>query len=132
VVRIISDGGKTNGFNRVGYPLYTNTLVLSGQNTYRGATTLSRNTLRVGAPENPGTSGPLGKSPALNPGSIIFNGSVMSIELPQSVVLRIRDTDPPMKGATAQAQTKPATLETGLVMFPQALQSPGVIGGIDR
>ena len=74
---VISDGGQTNGLNRVGYPLYTNTLVLSGQNTYRGATTLTRNTLRVGAPENPGTSGPLGKSPALNPGSIIFNGGTL-------------------------------------------------------
>jgi elongation factor P len=48
--------------------------------------------------------------------SVIFNGHVMSIELPQSVVLRIRDTDPPLKGASAQAQTKPATLETGLVI----------------
>lgn len=48
--------------------------------------------------------------------SVIFNGAVMNIELPQSVVLHIRDTDPPLKGATAQAQTKPATLETGLVI----------------
>jgi elongation factor P len=40
----------------------------------------------------------------------------MNIELPQSVVLKIRETDPAVKGATAQAQTKPATLETGLVI----------------
>jgi len=56
--------------------------------------------------------------------SVVFKGSVMNIELPQSVVLRIRDTDPPIKGATAQAQTKPATLETGLVIqVPAYLES---------
>ncbi|MBI3785756.1 MAG: elongation factor P, partial [Deltaproteobacteria bacterium] len=56
--------------------------------------------------------------------SMVFNGEVMGIELPQSVVLRVRDTDPPMKGATAQAQTKPATLETGLVIqVPAYLES---------
>ena len=56
--------------------------------------------------------------------SVVFKGSVMNIELPQSVVLRIRDTDPALKGATAQAQTKPATLETGLVIqVPAYLES---------
>ena len=56
--------------------------------------------------------------------SVVFKGSVMNIQLPQSVVLKIRDTDPPVKGATAQAQTKPATLETGLVIqVPAYLES---------
>ena len=56
--------------------------------------------------------------------SIVFNGTVMSVELPQSVVLRIEQTDPAMRGATAQAQTKPATLETGLVIqVPSYLES---------
>ena len=56
--------------------------------------------------------------------SVVFKGSVMNIQLPQSVVLRIRDTDPAVKGATAQAQTKPATLETGLVIqVPAYLES---------
>jgi len=60
--------------------------------------------------------------------SIVFNGAVMSIELPQSVTLRIRDTDPPLKGATAQAQTKPATLETGLVIqVPSYLEAGEII-----
>lgn len=48
--------------------------------------------------------------------SIVFNDKVISIELPLSVVLRITQTDPALKGATAQAQTKAATLETGLVI----------------
>jgi elongation factor P len=57
--------------------------------------------------------------------SVVFNDTVMNIELPQSVVLRIRDTDPPFKGASAQAQTKPATLETGLVIQVPAYLEPG-------
>jgi elongation factor P len=48
--------------------------------------------------------------------SVVFNGRVMSVALPQTVVLRIRETEPVLKGATAQAQTKSATLETGLVI----------------
>lgn len=48
--------------------------------------------------------------------SVLFNDRVISIELPQSVVLRVEQTDPAIKGATAQAQTKPAHLETGLVI----------------
>ena len=48
--------------------------------------------------------------------SVVFNGRVISVDLPQTVTLRVTDTQPAMKGATAQAQTKPATLETGLVV----------------
>src|SRR5204863_8855781 len=48
--------------------------------------------------------------------SVLFNGQVLSIELPNTVVLLVTDTAPAVKGATAQAQTKPATLETGLVI----------------
>jgi elongation factor P len=48
--------------------------------------------------------------------SVVFNGKVISVELPQTVTLRVVETDPAIKGATAQAQTKPATLETGLVI----------------
>ena len=56
--------------------------------------------------------------------SVVFRGAVMNVELPQSVVLTIRETDPAVKGATAHAQTKPATLETGLVIqVPAYLES---------
>jgi elongation factor P len=56
--------------------------------------------------------------------SVVFNGRVISIELPQTIVLRIEQTDPAIKGATAQAQTKSATLETGLVIqVPSYLES---------
>ena len=40
----------------------------------------------------------------------------VGIELPQTVDLKVVDTVPGIKGATASAQVKPATLETGLVV----------------
>lgn len=63
--------------------------------------------------------------------SVVFKGSVMNIELPQSVVLKIRETDPALKGATAQAQTKPATLETGLVIQVPAYLETGDLVQVD-
>ncbi|HZM05699.1 MAG TPA: autotransporter-associated beta strand repeat-containing protein, partial [Candidatus Saccharimonadales bacterium] len=74
---VITDNGLGHGFTRVGYPPFNNVLALTGQNIYTGATTLSSNTLRVGAAEVPGVSGPLGKSAASNPGSIIFVGGIL-------------------------------------------------------
>ncbi len=38
----------------------------------------------------------------------------LSVELPSTVDLKVIQTDPSLKGATAAAQYKPATLETGL------------------
>ena len=40
----------------------------------------------------------------------------VGIELPPTVDLKVIDTAPGIKGATASAQVKPATLETGLVV----------------
>ncbi|MBM3772421.1 MAG: elongation factor P [Acidimicrobiia bacterium] len=40
----------------------------------------------------------------------------VGIELPQVVELVVKETVPGIKGATASAQVKPATLETGLVI----------------
>ena len=49
--------------------------------------------------------------------SVEFYGSEpVGIELPQTVDLKVMDTAPGIKGATASAQVKPATLETGLVV----------------
>lgn len=41
-------------------------------------------------------------------------GRALSVELPGTVNLRVTETEPALKGATAAAQYKPATLETGL------------------
>jgi elongation factor P len=43
-----------------------------------------------------------------------YDGKALSLELPNTVELKVTDTEPSVKGATAQAQYKPATLETGL------------------
>src|SRR6185295_12973161 len=49
--------------------------------------------------------------------NVEFYGSEpVGIELPQTVDLKVVDTVPGIKGATASAQVKPATLETGLVV----------------
>lgn len=43
-------------------------------------------------------------------------GKPVGIELPSAVDLKVVETAPGIKGATASAQRKPATLETGLVV----------------
>lgn len=49
------------------------------------------------------------------PVSVQFHeDKALSVELPASVELEVTDTEPVIKGATAQAQYKPATLETGV------------------
>jgi len=42
-----------------------------------------------------------------------------------SVDLKVTDTAPGIKGATASAQVKPATLETGLVVQVPPFVNPG-------
>jgi elongation factor P len=49
--------------------------------------------------------------------SVEFYGTEpVGIELPQTVDLKVTDTAPGIKGATASNQIKPATLETGVVV----------------
>ena len=45
-----------------------------------------------------------------------YGSEPVGIELPQTVDLAVVETTPGIKGATASAQVKPATLETGLVV----------------
>ena len=45
-----------------------------------------------------------------------YDGKALSMELPQTVTLKVVETEPGIKGATAAAQTKAATLETGLIV----------------
>lgn len=47
---------------------------------------------------------------------LAVNGKPVAIELPSTVDLVITDTSPSIKGASASARTKPATLTTGLVV----------------
>jgi elongation factor P len=45
-----------------------------------------------------------------------FDGKAVGIELPQTVVLTVIETEPGLKTATASSVTKPAKTETGLVV----------------
>ena len=45
-----------------------------------------------------------------------FDGKAVGIELPQTVELKIIETEPGLKSATASSVTKPAKTETGLVV----------------
>ena len=47
--------------------------------------------------------------------AVLIDGSVNAIQLPTTVTLEIVECDPTIKGATAQAQLKPAKMETGLL-----------------
>jgi elongation factor P len=46
----------------------------------------------------------------------MYNGSPLSVEPPNFVVLKIVETDPGVRGDTASGGSKPATLETGAVV----------------
>jgi elongation factor P len=43
----------------------------------------------------------------------LFNGEILSITAPNFIDLEVTETDPGLKGDTAQGGSKPATLETG-------------------
>ncbi|MFA5909515.1 MAG: elongation factor P [Vicinamibacterales bacterium] len=61
--------------------------------------------------------------PEMNIQVEFYGENPIGIELPQSVDLKVIETMPAIKGATATNQTKPATLETGVV-----IQVPPFIG----
>jgi elongation factor P len=46
-----------------------------------------------------------------------YNGNIFAIEPPLFVELEITETEPGLKGDTAQGATKPATVETGAVVY---------------
>ncbi|MDR2161843.1 MAG: elongation factor P [Desulfovibrio sp.] len=47
---------------------------------------------------------------------LLYNGQPLDLELPASLILTVADTDPGAKGDTVSNVTKPATLETGLII----------------
>ena len=46
----------------------------------------------------------------------LYNEKPISIQLPPKVVLKVKETTPGVRGDRAQAGSKPATMETGLVI----------------
>jgi elongation factor P len=60
--------------------------------------------------------------------ALVSDGKVLAIELPPVVELEVTECGPSMKGASATARTKPATLCTGLVVqVPEYLAAGGII-----
>ncbi|MCO6430352.1 MAG: elongation factor P [Deltaproteobacteria bacterium] len=52
-----------------------------------------------------------------------YNGEPIAVQLPQTVVLTIEETEPEMRGATATNSPKPAKTETGLSLtVPQFIK----------
>lgn len=47
---------------------------------------------------------------------LFFNGIAVSVEVPKAVHLKVVHTEPGFKGDTVTGATKPATLETGLIV----------------
>ena len=48
--------------------------------------------------------------------ALIYNDECIGIQLPLTVTLMVVECDPGIKGASATSRTKPAKLETGLVV----------------
>ncbi len=60
------------------------------------------------------------------------DGQVLAVELPQFVELEIAETDPGLRGDTAQGGTKPATLVTGAVIQVPLFVERGEVVRVDR
>ncbi len=48
--------------------------------------------------------------------TLFYNGQPLDIELPAAVLLKVQQTEPGIKGDTVSGASKPATLETGVVV----------------
>ena len=56
--------------------------------------------------------------------ALVYNDECVGIQLPSAVELNVTECDPGVKGNSATNRTKPATLETGLVVqVPEYLSS---------
>jgi elongation factor P len=47
---------------------------------------------------------------------MMYQGETLGVELPNTVELKVTETEPGIKGDTASGGTKPATVETGLTV----------------
>ncbi len=56
---------------------------------------------------------------------MIFGDEALGVELPAAVELVITASDPGVKGDTATGATKPATMETGLIVNVPLFMNPG-------
>jgi elongation factor P len=62
---------------------------------------------------------------------VFYDSKPLSLDLPATVELKVVDTEPSVKGATAAAQYKPALLETGLKITVPPFISIGEVIQVD-
>ena len=63
--------------------------------------------------------------------ALIYNDECVGIQLPVAVELKVIECDPGIKGASATARSKPAKLETGLVVQVPEYLSQGEVIKVD-
>jgi elongation factor P len=64
--------------------------------------------------------------------AVVMHASrIIGVELPDVVELQIADTDPGLRGDTASGGSKPATLETGVVVDVPLFLNPGDVVRVD-
>lgn len=63
---------------------------------------------------------------------LVRDREVLAVELPQFVELEVADTEPGVRGDTAQGGTKPAKLVTGAVVQVPLFIEPGAVIRVDR
>ncbi len=63
--------------------------------------------------------------------ALIYNDECVGVQLPVAVELKVVQCDPGIKGASATARTKPATLETGLIVQVPEYLSQGEVIKVD-
>ncbi len=62
---------------------------------------------------------------------VFYEGKPLSLELPATVELQVTETEPSIKGATAQAQYKRAKLETGVFITVPPFINEGEMVKVD-
>ena len=62
---------------------------------------------------------------------LFFNGKAIGLDLPNSVVLKIVETDPGVRGNTVSGGSKPAKLQTGAVVTVPLHMSEGDLIKVD-
>ena len=60
-----------------------------------------------------------------------YNGDILGVELPNTVELEVVETEPGIKGDTQSGGTKPATMETGVVVNVPFFVNTGDVLRID-
>ncbi len=110
-------GGLISGAGAVNQ-IGTGVTTLTGPNTYTGVTTLSAGTINLGSLEIVGTSGPLGRSVAANPGSIVLTGGTLQYSA-------VNQNDYSGRFSTAAGQAYNADTNGQNVTWATALTSVG-------